>query len=167
MNRQLDHAKRLETFPPFASMGVRVVELSDDWRGLRVLLPLNERNRNPGGSMFGGAVAALADPIPALACNRLFPGHAVWTRILKVEFLRPGVADLELRFDFDTGIEEQVRNDLKSKGRSSPHFEFGFYLPDGELSAWVSNQVAIRPLGESIDKSGALGASAGVNKQVV
>jgi uncharacterized protein (TIGR00369 family) len=146
-------------------MGVRVVALSDDWRALRVLLPLNEQNRNPGGSMFGGAVAALADPIPALACNRLFPGHAVWTRSLQVEFLRPGIADLELRFSFQAAVEEQVHKELQSKGRSNPLFEFGFYLPDGELSAWVSNRVAIRPMGESFDRQGALGDAATMNNE--
>ena len=31
-------------------------------------------SRNPGGVMFGGYQAALADPIAALACARVFPG---------------------------------------------------------------------------------------------
>ena len=57
-------------------MGLRVLELSDDWRRVRLLLPL-AGNRNPGGGMFGGAMACLADPIAALACSRVFPGHQV------------------------------------------------------------------------------------------
>lgn len=147
---------RLEKFPPFFSMGIKIVELNDDWRSARLLLPLNAQNRNPGGSMFGGAIAALADPIPALACNRLFPGHAVWTKRLQIDFLRPGVADLELRFSFDQDLENGIAQDIESSSRSDPCFEFGFYLPDGTLSTWVINQVAIRPLQPTPKGSGAM-----------
>ena len=55
-------------------MRIKVLEIADDWRTVRILLPLNARSRNPGGVMFGGYQAALADPIAALACARVFPG---------------------------------------------------------------------------------------------
>jgi hypothetical protein len=141
-------------------MGIKVIELSKDWRLVRIQLPLTPRTRNPGGTMFGGAVAALADPIPALACDRIFPGNAVWTRELHVDFRQPGIADLELRFEFGNDIEQQVSEELHDQGRSTPCFEFGFYLPDGELSAWITNRVAIRPPGTRLTRTGALGKSA-------
>ncbi|MBA1446219.1 MAG: PaaI family thioesterase [Chromatiales bacterium] len=149
-------ARRLEWFPPFRSMGVKVLALENGWRKVRLLLPLNRRTRNPGGSMFGGSIAALADPISALSCNRVFPGHAVWTRHLEVDFRRPGLFDLELRFDFDADIEQQIAADLAHGPRSDPSFEFGFYLPNGEVCAWVTNRVAIRPMDRSRSRGGAL-----------
>ena len=106
--------------------------------------------------MFGGAVAALADPIPVLACDRLFPGNAVWTRELNVDFRKPGSADLELRFAFGVEIEQRIRRELAQQGRSTPSFEFGFYLPDGNISVWIINRVAIRPLQDSMKSNGAL-----------
>jgi len=156
-SRFMSAQRRLERFPPFRKMGIRVVELSDDWRQVRIRLPLSQQNRNPGGSMFGGAVAALADPIPALVCNRVFPGHAIWTRELHVDFRRPGSADLELRFRFESEVERQIHRELTEHGHSTPRFEFGFYLPDGEISAWVGNRVAIRPSGAGAMNPGALG----------
>lgn len=154
----LSAERRLEWFPPFRRLGVKVMTSRGNWRQLHILLPLTRHNRNPGGSMFGGAIAALADPIPALACNRIFPGHAVWTRELHIDFRYPGVADLELRFSLDPETERQIGKELEDKGRSTPDFEFGFYLPNGTISAWVTNRVAIRPMGESVHNSGALGA---------
>ena len=156
MNGFMSARRRLEWFPPFRRMGIKLLVLSDDWREVRILLPL-KRNRNPGGSMFGGAMAALADPIPALACNRVFPGNAVWTRELQVDFRRPGLADLELRFSFDADMERGIAEQLAQNGRSTPCFEFGFYLPNGEISAWVWNRVAIRPMGQTVRSNGALG----------
>jgi acyl-coenzyme A thioesterase PaaI-like protein len=67
-SRILPDGRLLEWYPPFRPMRIRVLELSDDWRTVRILLPLNALSRNPGGVMFGGYQAALADPIAALAC---------------------------------------------------------------------------------------------------
>jgi uncharacterized protein (TIGR00369 family) len=159
MARQVNDAspkRRLEDYPPFQAMDVRVLELPDNWRHARILLPLNERNRNPGGSMFGGCMASLADPIPALACYRQFPEFAVWTRELQVDFRRPGVTDLELRFELPQGVIDQIAQELQEKGRSTPCFEFGFYDQEDALVAWVLNRVAIRPKGTEVEDVGAL-----------
>jgi len=147
-------ARRLENFPPFRGLGIQVLQLREDWRSMRILLPLNEANCNPGHSMFGGCIASLADPIPALACNQVFPGHAVWTRELQVDFRRPGVSDLELRFEFAQEAIEEIERDLSRRGRSTPMFEFGFYDRQEQLVAWIKNRVAIRPLEFSAGKTG-------------
>ncbi|MEW8275908.1 MAG: PaaI family thioesterase [Candidatus Thiodiazotropha taylori] len=138
-------AERLERFPPFQSLGVKLLSITDDWAKVRLLLPLNRATRNPGGSMFGGSIASLEDPIPALACNHRFPGYDVWTRELAVDFRRPGLSDLELRFDFPAQTSRQIAQELAERNRSTPAFEFGLYDTDGELVAWIYNRVAIRP----------------------
>ena len=72
--RLLPEARMLEWYPPFLAMRIKVIQLDRDWREVRIRLPLNAISRNPGGVMFGGYQAALADPVPALACARVFPG---------------------------------------------------------------------------------------------
>lgn len=144
-----DAANRLERFPPFRELKIQVLELHAQWRHVRILLPLNEANRNPGGTMFGGCIASLADPIPALACHRCFPEYAVWTRELLVDFRRPGTSDLELRFELPVASIESIDRELVLRDRSTPQFEFGFYDREERLVAWVKNRVAIRPQGFS------------------
>ena len=141
----LTASDRLERFPPFRHMGVKLLALSGDWSRVRVLLPLNQQTRNPGGSMFGGSIAAVADPVAALACHARFLEYAVWTRELNVDFRKPGMSDLELRFDFPEKTAAHIEQQLADKGRSTPLFEFGIYDTGGELVAWVRNTVAIRP----------------------
>ena len=51
------------------------------------------------------------------------------------------------RFDFPPDLEEQIRKDLAEKGRSTPTFEYGYYLKDGSLCTSIKNTVAIRPKG--------------------
>lgn len=144
LRRRLPAARRLEWYPPFRAMGVRVVELSDDWRQVRLTLPL-ARNRNPGGGMFGGAMACLADPIAALACNRIFPGHQVWTRALHVDFRREARSDIELRFVMPPDREREIRAELAARGRATPAFEYGFFDRRERLCAAIECTVAIRP----------------------
>lgn len=143
----LSEKRRLQLYPPFWLMRVKVLELSDNWGRVRLLLPLNMASRNMGGSMFGGYQASLSDPIAALACVKRFPGTDVWTRVHEVDFMKVGNSDLELRFEFPPELENQIRQELAERGRSTPTFEYGFYRQDGECCTWIKSTVAIRPEG--------------------
>ena len=151
--RFLSPRRRLEWYPPFWLMGVKVVELDAQWQTVRLRLPLTALSRNLGDSMFGGYQASLADPVAALACAKRFPGHEVWTRAMSIDFVAEGNTDLELRFEFDAAIDAQIRADLVRKGRSTPSFEYGFYRADGVICTRVRNTVAIRPKGYSAPSS--------------
>jgi acyl-coenzyme A thioesterase PaaI-like protein len=145
--RILSDARMLELYPPFWMMRIKVLELAADWRRVRIRLPLNSISRNPGGVMFGGFQAALADPIAALACARVLPGHAVWTRSMFIDFQTGGRTDLELRFEFPSELEVKIRRELATDGRSTPTFEYGYHLADGTRCTLIRNTVAIRPRG--------------------
>lgn len=147
--RVLSDARLLELYPPFWWMRIKVLGIDEGWRRIRIRLPLNSISRNPGGVMFGGFQAALADPIAALACARVFPGYSVWTRGMQVEFEHGGNTDLELRFDFSLELEQRTRAELQRDGKSTPTFEYGYYRTDGVCCTVVRNTVAIRPKGYS------------------
>jgi acyl-coenzyme A thioesterase PaaI-like protein len=140
-------ARLLEMYPPFVPMRIRVLEIAAGWRTVRILLPLNAMSRNPGGVMFGGWQAALADPIAALACARVFPGYSVWTRAMTISFDHGGNSDLELRFVLTPEQEAGIRMELARDGRSTPTFEYGYVRQDGVRCTAVRNTVAIRPRG--------------------
>lgn len=143
----LSPRRRLEWYPPFFLMRVRVIELSDDWRRIYLRLPLTQWAKNMGDSMFGGYQAAIADPIAAMSCNRVFPGYAVFTRAMSIDFLYPGNSHLQLRFDLPADTEQSIAAELATKGRSTPTFSYGLYREDGVMCSRVENTVAIRPLG--------------------
>jgi acyl-coenzyme A thioesterase PaaI-like protein len=143
----LPEGRRLELYPSFAMMRIKVLEIGDGWRRVRIRLPLNSVSRNPGGVMFGGFQACLADPIAAIACSRIFPGYSVWTRAMSVDFQKGGSTDLELRFQMDPVQEAAIAAELREKGRATPTFEYGYYLADGSLCTLIKNTVAIRPKG--------------------
>ena len=48
-------------FPAFRRTGGRIAYIADDWREVRVELPLNWATRNYVGTIFGGSLYAAAD----------------------------------------------------------------------------------------------------------
>ncbi len=143
----LSDKKRIEYYPPFWLMRIKVIEIGTNWQSIKIKLPLTMFSRNKGNSMFGGYQASIADPIAALACARKFPDYSIWTRAMQIDFIREGSSDLELRFVFDTEQENEIRRDLEKFGRSTPTFQYGLYLKNGVQCTQVSNTVAIRPKG--------------------
>jgi acyl-coenzyme A thioesterase PaaI-like protein len=143
----LSDARLLELYPPFIPMRIKVLEIAEQWRIVRIRLPLNARSRNPGGVMFGGYQAALADPIAALACARVFPGYSVWTRAMSISFDHGGNSDLEMRFTLTSEQEKDIRMQLERDGRATPTFEYGYVRSDGVRCTVIRNTVAIRPRG--------------------
>ena len=143
----ISDARLLELYPPFMPMRIKVLEIAEQWRVVRILLPLNARSRNPGGVMFGGYQAALADPITALACARVFPGYSVWTRAMSISFDHGGNSDLEMRFSLTPEQEKDIRMQLENEGRATPTFEYGYVRGDGVRCTVIRNTVAIRPRG--------------------
>lgn len=140
-------ATRLRFYPPFWLMGLKVLQMDPLWRAVHIKLPLTRLSKNPGGGMFGGFQASLADPIAALACLKSFPGCEVWTRNLQLNFIREGRTDLELRFEFTDEQLADIRQEIQQKGRSNPVFEYGFYDQDEQLCTKITCRVAIRPEG--------------------
>jgi len=143
----LSEARKLELYPPFFMMRIKVLEMRDSWRVCRIRLPLNTFSRNPGGFMFGGWQAALADPIAALACARVFRGYSVWTRAMHIDFHEMGSSHLELRFEMTPEQEDAIREELARSGRANPRFRYAFYREDGVCCSEISNTVAIRRKG--------------------
>lgn len=139
--------RRLEWYPPFWLMRVKVLRLDDDWGNVSLRLPLNWVSANAAGNMYGGYQASLADPIPALACLKRFPGYRVATRHLEVAFERVGNSDLELHFVFPQATHAGIEAALLADGRANAGFDMQFIRNDGKVCTHIRNTVAIRPLG--------------------
>ena len=150
----LTDRQKIEWYPAFWLLRPKVIELSSGWRKIRIRLPHSWIATNTGGSLFGGFQACLADPVAAMSCLQCFPGHAVWTRSLSLDFKHEGLTDLELRFEMTEKQEQQIRLELQERGRSSPEFEYGYYLTDGTLCTSIRAKIAIRPSGYKATKTG-------------
>ncbi len=86
-------------FPAFRGTGGRVTHISNDWREVRVRLPLNWRTRNYVGTTFGGSLYGCVDPFyMVMLIHNLGPNYVVWDKAATIRFKKPGRATLYARF---------------------------------------------------------------------
>jgi acyl-coenzyme A thioesterase PaaI-like protein len=133
--------RRLEMYPPFLFMGAKVVSVASDYRKLHVRIPLRWYFKNMHGSMFGGFIAAISDPLPALLCSKIFPGLQVWTKKMSVEFLKPARTGLDLYLQLPETSIDTIAKDLQAFGRSEHEFSFDLTDARRRIVASVKNTV--------------------------
>lgn len=78
-------------FPAYRGTGARVVYIAEDYREVRVKIPLSWRTRNYVGTIYGGSIYAGIDPIYMLMLMKnLGRDFVVWDKAAKIRFKRPG-----------------------------------------------------------------------------
>ena len=78
-------------FPAYRGSGARVLYIADDYREIRVKIPLSWRTRNYVGTIYGGRMYAGIYPIYMLMLiKNLGSDYIVWDRAATIRFKRPG-----------------------------------------------------------------------------
>ena len=89
----------LNVWPPFLFAGIRVLEISDDWRRARIVLKRHWYNRNFVGTHFGGSLFAMTDPFwMVMTLYRLGGGYVVWDKAAAIEFVEATRAPVYAEF---------------------------------------------------------------------
>lgn len=87
-------------FPAYRGTGGRVTYIADDFREIRVKLPLSWRTKNYVGTIYGGSIYASIDPIYMLMLMHILgPGYIVWDKAAKIRFKKPGKDTLYVDFN--------------------------------------------------------------------
>ncbi|MCC5863681.1 MAG: DUF4442 domain-containing protein [Wenzhouxiangella sp.] len=121
----------MNIWPPYLAAGIRVRELSDDYRRARVDLRRGWLNRNYVGVHFGGSLFAMTDPFYMLMyMKNLGSDYVVWDRAGRIEFLKPGRETVSAKFQLSDRDLERARietrdgrpwlvdHDVEIRGRS-------------------------------------------------
>jgi acyl-coenzyme A thioesterase PaaI-like protein len=95
---------RFNLFPAYRASGGRVSYIAEDFREMRVKIPLSRRTRNYVGTIYGGSMYSAVDPIYMLVLIRILgPGYTVWDKAT-IAFRKPGKETLYV--DFELSDEE-------------------------------------------------------------
>lgn len=140
-------------FPAYRGTGGRVVYVADDFREVRVKLPLNWRTRNYVGTIYGGSIYASIDPIYMLMLMKILgSGYTVWDKAANVRFRKPGretlFADFNLSPDEIAEIKRLAENErsidriytveLRDRAAwSTPRLRRRFISRKREVDGWI------------------------------
>lgn len=103
-------------FPAYRGTGARVTFISEDYREIKVKIPLSWRTKNYVGTIYGGSMYAGIDPIYMLMLiKNLGKNYIVWDKAATIRFKRPGKETLFAGFKL-TGEElDEIKEILKTK----------------------------------------------------
>jgi len=137
--------RAMNLWPPFLFSGIRVEQISADWRYARVRLKLRWYNRNYVKTQFGGALFAMVDPFwMILTLEALRHEYIVWDKSGEIEFVAPGRADVIAEIRLDDAYLEELRAATASGEKYLRWCETQIKTADGELIARVRKQIYVR-----------------------
>ena len=135
----------MNLWPPFLFSGIRVTELSEDFRYVRVELRQHWYNRNYVGTHFGGSLFAMADPFRMIPLLRVLGSeYIVWDQASEIEFLKPGRGTVSAEFVLDDAVLAEIRAATDGDEKYLRSFETELRYAECETIARVRKQVYIR-----------------------
>lgn len=135
-------------FPAFRGTGARITYIADDFREIRIRLPLSRRTRNYVGTIFGGSMYGAVDPIyMVMLIRNLGPDYQVWDKAATIRFRRPGRTTLFARFVLDERELADIREALVREPAVERVYDVDLTDDIGVVHASVRKTVHIRKRG--------------------
>ena len=132
-------------YPPYWGAGIKVENISPDYKYLKVSLKLRFYNRNYVGTQFGGSMYSMTDPhFMFLIMNNLGSEYLVWDKAASIEFLKPGKTHVFAEFRIDDALIDLIKN--KTAGGDKYIFDLPVSIFDlhGEKIAQLNKTLYVR-----------------------
>lgn len=137
--------KKINIYPPYLGMGIRVRSFRDDFTRFEVELRARWYNRNLFGTHFGGSLYSMCDPFYVfIVTMNLGSGYVVWDKSAAIEFLKPAKGTILGVFEIDKERLEEIRRDIDEIGKNTYHFEADLVDEAGQAVARVSKEIYVR-----------------------
>lgn len=104
----------MNLWPPFLGPGIKVLEISSDFRYIKVMLKRRWYNSNYVGTQYGGSMYSMTDPFYMLMLiKNLGRAYIVWDKAARIDFKSPGRTRLIAEFRISEDLLEEVRQRTK------------------------------------------------------
>jgi acyl-coenzyme A thioesterase PaaI-like protein len=137
--------QKVNWYPPFLGMGIRVKSYRDDFTRFEVELKARWYNRNLFGTHFGGALYAMCDPFYVFIIAMNFGDrYIVWDKSAAIDFLKPARGTILGVFEISPERLAEMRADVDALGKSTFHFEADLVDETGVIVARVKKEIYVR-----------------------
>jgi acyl-coenzyme A thioesterase PaaI-like protein len=135
----------LNLYPPYLGAGIRVREISPDFRRVRVRMGLGWYNRNYVRTQFGGSLYSMTDPFFMLMLMQLLGrDYIVWDKAASIDFISPGKGPVHAEFRIDDELLAQIRQHTAGGDKYLPELRVEVRDDEGTLVAIVHKTLYIR-----------------------
>lgn len=135
---------KFNLFPAYRGTGGRVEYISDDFREIRIKLPLSWRTRNYVGTIFGGSLYGAVDPIlMIMLIKNLGKEFIVWDKSASIRFKRPGTETLYAEFRIGDAELDEIRSLLRDRKSVDRIYEVELKDADGKVCCAIQKTIYI------------------------
>ncbi|MEL6117247.1 DUF4442 domain-containing protein [Photobacterium sp. SP02] len=135
----------LNIWPPFWGAGIRILQISEDFRHVEICLKLRWWNKNANRTQYGGSIFSLTDPVYALMLMGILgKEYFVWDKQAEVNFLKPGQTDLKAVFTISDQCIEDIKRSTAGGDKHFPEFVVNVADSKGEVVAQVKRVLYVR-----------------------
>lgn len=132
-------------YPPFIGSGIKVQELSADYKYLKVILKLRFYNKNYVGTQFGGSIFSMTDPhYMLLLIKNLGPEYRVLDKAAHIEFVKPGKTHLVAEFRITDELIELIKEKTKNGEKYLIDLPVSVHDIHGEVVAKLTKTLYVR-----------------------
>lgn len=130
---------------PYRGAGIKVEDVSSDFRYVRVILKRKWYNSNYVGTQFGGSIYAMTDPFFMLMLMNIIGNeYLVWDKGATIDFVSPGRTKLTAEFR----ITDEILKNVKLQTASGEKYIFDLPVEvldaDGKIVATVLKKLYVR-----------------------
>ncbi len=137
--------RKINYYPPFLGMGIRVKSSSDDFTRFEVELREKWYNRNLFGTHFGGSLFSMCDPFfVSIVTMNLGRNYVVWDKSASIDFLKPAKGTVTGVFEISKNRLGDIRKEVDELGKNTYHFEADLRDEEQQPVARVRKEVYIR-----------------------
>lgn len=135
---------KFNVFPAYWGTGARCTYIQQDYKEIRVKLPLTWRTRNYVGTIFGGSIYGAVDPMYMIMLIKILgPKYVVWDKSASVRFRRPGRGPLYATFRISDEEVQAILEELRDKPKLDRQYQVDLVDDQGVVHATVEKVIHV------------------------
>ena len=132
-------------WPPFRGAGIKVNDISPDYRSFDVSMKLKLLNRNYAGVHFGGSLFSMTDPFHMVMLSKnLGNQYIVWDKAAKIDFKKPGRGTIRAKCSITKEEIEAIKNQAEQFGKYIFDRTVDLFNDKNEVVATITKTLYVR-----------------------
>jgi hypothetical protein len=132
---------------PFLAAGIKIDNISHDFRDIQVSMKLTLRNTNYVGTHFGGSLYAMTDPFyMIMLIKNLGRDYIVWDKAAEINFKKPGRGKVSAEFHLEQKDIDDILAAVEADERKSTLWKKEVLIKDeqGEIITRVMKTLYVK-----------------------
>lgn len=106
--------------PMYRRTTAKITNVSEDLKNITIKIPINYKNKNYVGAIFGGSMFSATDPIYMIQLMQILgEDYVVWDKSATIHYKRPAKETLFCNFTFVDAEIESIKQQVVENGETT------------------------------------------------